>query len=144
MTGVIRIAGYASIFHVRDGAGDRVASGAFRSTLAHRPPHRVAMLWQHDPARPIGRWTRICETKRGLWVEGELARGVAAAQEAASLIAFGALNGLSIGFKAQKASRGRDTSGRILREIDLWEISLVTFPQAEGARVRTVLPARDL
>ncbi|QDG78425.1 HK97 family phage prohead protease [Labrenzia sp. PHM005] len=145
----VRIAGYASVFGKPDGAGDTVVSGAFRRSLALRPPARIALLWQHDPTRPIGRWTKLLETRHGLWAEGELANGVKAAQEAASLIASGALSGLSIGFKARKARYlGRGSgwgtargTGRILQDIDLWEISLVTFPQADEARVRLLSPS---
>ena len=136
----VRLAGYASIFGKADGAGDTVLPGAFRRSLRQRPPARVALLWQHDPARPLGRWTRLTETEHGLWAEGELAAGVVAADEAAGLIRAGALSGLSIGFKARTARRPHRGSGRILQDIDLWEISLVTFPQVEEARVRLLSP----
>lgn len=132
----VRISGYASLFHSVDGAGDRVARGAFRKTLRQRPVARIAMLWQHDPGRPIGRWLRLVETRYGLWAEGELAAGVCLAREAASLIACGAADGLSIGFKTRRARRAGRSRERILEEIDLWEISLVTFPQVAEARVR--------
>lgn len=135
-----RIAGYASVFGKPDGAGDTVISGAFRRSLALRPPTKVALLWQHDPVRPIGRWTRLVETRHGLWAEGELTAGVVAAREAASLIAAGAVSGLSIGFKARKSRRPSRGAGRILQDIDLWEISLVTFPQVDEARVRFLSP----
>lgn len=139
----VRIAGYASVFGKADGAGDTVLPGAFRRSLRQRPPARVALLWQHDPARPLGRWTRLTEMKHGLWAEGELAPGVVASFEAASLIRAGALSGLSIGFKARTAHRPHRGSGRILKDIDLWEISLVTFPQADEARVRLLIPPKN-
>lgn len=142
MNEALRIAGYASLFHRRDGAGDRVEPGAFRTSLRQRPASRVAMLWQHDPAMPIGRWTRLTETAHGLWAEGELASGVLKAREAAHLIAAGASNGLSIGFKAQKTHRHPRSSVRSLKQIDLWEISLVTFPQVEEARARLLSNTR--
>ncbi|WP_417667355.1 HK97 family phage prohead protease [Roseibium sp.] len=135
MTGVA-ITGYASLFGQRDGAGDIVRPGAFRATLARRRARGIAMLWQHDPFRPIGMWTGMAEDHRGLRVTGRLLQSVAQGREAAALIAAGALTGLSIGFKARKARRGRDGRSRILFDIDLWEVSLVTFPQVEGARVR--------
>ena len=133
-----RIAGYASLFDERDGAGDLVRKGAFRTSIRQRGPGRIAMLWQHDPGRPIGRWTRLLETRRGLWAEGELTVGVALSAEAGQLMAAGALSGLSIGFRARCAIRGGRGAGRILADIDLWEISLVTFPQLDGARARLV------
>jgi len=138
--GPVRFAGYASIFGKRDGAGDTVVRGAFARSLCHRPPARVAMLWQHDPARPVGRWTRLAETAHGLWAEGEFAPGVAAADEAVSLIRTGALSGLSIGFKARSAGRSNRGPGRFLHEIELWEISLVTFPQVDEARIQLLIP----
>lgn len=134
-TRAVRISGYASLFHSLDGAGDRVAPGAFLKTLRQRPAARIAMLWQHDPGRPIGRWLRLAETRYGLWAEGQLAPGVGLAREAASLIACGAADGLSIGFKTRRARRAGRSRERILEEIDLWEISLVTFPQVAEARV---------
>ncbi|GAA0784165.1 HK97 family phage prohead protease [Roseibium denhamense] len=132
----VRFAGYASLFETLDGAGDRIMAGAFRKSLRQRGVSRTAMLWQHDPERPIGRWTRLIETEDGLWAEGELTTGVGLAAEAARLLAGGAMNGLSIGFKARMAQRSANRRERLLSEIDLWEISLVTFPQMEEARVR--------
>lgn len=136
MTAGLTIAGYASLFGIRDGAGDRVLPGAFAKSLKARPLGRIAMLWQHDPARPIGTWERLVEDRRGLLVVGRLAAGVAQADEAAHLIAAGALSGLSIGFRALRAAKSPRLGERVLSEIDLWEVSLVTFPQVEAARVR--------
>lgn len=144
MRAATTIAGYASLFGIRDGAGDRVLPGAFAKSLKSRQLARVAMLWQHDPAQPIGRWERIVEDGRGLWVVGRLADGVTRASEAAALIHSGALSGLSIGFRAIRASKAPRTGERVLSEIDLWEVSLVTFPQMEAARVRLVEPRLSL
>ncbi len=135
MTAVL-IGGYASVFGQRDGAGDRVVPGAFARSLRRKPFTRIPMLWQHDPASPVGQWDDIREDSRGLWVAGRLVPEVARAREAAALIGAGALSGLSIGFRAVRAQRNPRSRERILTEIDLWEISLVTFPQAEAARVR--------
>lgn len=132
----VPISGYASVFRVQDGAGDVIAPGAFTSSLARRSAGSIAMLWQHDPANPIGRWTDINEDRRGLRVAGYLLLDVARGREAAVLVGAGALTGLSIGFKTVRAGRRRGGHSRILHEVDLWEISLVTFPQADGARVR--------
>lgn len=133
------ISGYASLFNVEDGAGDRVVPGAFRKSLTGRSISRIAMLWQHDQSRPIGRWEQIYEDRRGLRVVGRLVMDTALGREAAALMKAGALSGLSIGFQARKARRPLNKSNRntrLLTEIDLWEISLVTFPQADGARAR--------
>jgi len=132
------IEGYASIFGDRDGAGDRVLSGAFRRCLSARGPGGIAMLWQHDPATPVGRWDTLVEDRVGLRVRGRLLTGLERGREAALLIAAGALTGLSIGFRARRALRSSTGRERLLQDIDLWEISLVTFPQAERARIRFI------
>jgi HK97 family phage prohead protease len=129
------IEGYASLFNVADGGGDTVLPGAFVKSLARRGPAGVKFLFQHDPAQPIGRWRQVRETRKGLFVRGEINLDVARGQELASLVASGAIDGLSIGFRTVAAARGRVRGQRLLREIDLWEISLVTFPMLAGARV---------
>lgn len=140
LSGRIPVTGYASLFERMDGAGDIIRRGAFQASLRARK-ERLAMLWQHDPATPIGLWTSMLEDSIGLKVSGYLIKDVAQAREAASLIAAGAATGLSIGFKARQAFRPAGKGPRILTDIDLWEVSIVTFPQAEGARVRLDQPA---
>jgi HK97 family phage prohead protease len=133
--------GYASLFGKPDGAGDVVAPGAFARSLRGRPPDRVRMLYQHFAHEPIGVWEEIREDTRGLHVRGRLNPEVARGEEVASLIAQGALNGLSIGFRALRARRDRATNRRVLHEVDLWEISVVTFPLLEGSEVTAIGPA---
>ncbi|MTH95857.1 HK97 family phage prohead protease [Roseibium sp. RKSG952] len=128
------VTGYASLFAQPDCGGDIVRRGAFSKSLTGR--RCVAMLWQHDAHQPIGTWRELREDASGLRVLGKLNPGVARAREAAALLNSGDLTGLSIGFRALKARRTR--SGRELIAIDLWEISLVTFPQAAKARARLV------
>lgn len=130
------IEGYASLFGQTDQGGDIVMEGAYAKSLSVLAAKggKVRMLWQHDPARPIGVWEDIREDGRGLWVKGRLLPEVAQAREAAALIAAGALDGLSIGFRTIGA--GRDQKGRrLLTEIELWEVSLVTFPMLPTARL---------
>lgn len=129
------VEGYASLFGRVDLGRDRVAPGAFRRSLARRGAGGVKLLWQHDPGRPIGRWTEISEDGVGLRVRGRLLPEVAQGREALALIRAGALDGLSIGFRTVRARREPTTGVRELVEIDLWEISLVTFPQMPGARL---------
>ncbi len=133
-------AGYASVFHVRDDAGDIVLPGAFRRTLSRHGPAAVRMLWQHDVRRPIGIWREIREDDRGLFVRGQLALSSTAGREAAELVKIGAVDGLSIGFRTIRASRDRLRKARLLHEVELWEISLVTFPMLRSARIHP-LPA---
>jgi len=126
------ISGYASIFGSADQSGDQVQPGAFSRSL--EKTRSIKMLWQHDPAQPIGVWEEIKQDDHGLWVKGRLLIDVAKGREAASLVAAGAIDGLSIGYRTVKAQRA-ETGGRKLEEIDLWEISLVTFPMLADARV---------
>jgi HK97 family phage prohead protease len=94
----------------------------------------VKFLWQHDPAQPIGVWDELREDGRGLYVKGRLLEGVAKAREAAELVAAGAIDGLSIGYRTVKAVK-QASGGRLLQQVDLWEVSLVTFPMLPSARV---------
>jgi uncharacterized protein len=130
------IEGYASLFGVADGGGDIVMPGAFRDSIARKGPTNIRMLFQHDPAEPVGVWTEMREDARGLFVRGHLTPGVFKADDLQALIDDGAMDGLSIGFQTLKAQRDRGTGLRRLFKIDLWEISLVTFPMLTGARLR--------
>lgn len=129
-----RISGYASIFGALDRGGDVVQRGAYAASLAGG--QAVKMLWQHDPAQPIGVWEEIREDERGLWVAGRLLNEVARGREAAALVAAGAVDGLSIGYRTKRAERGAGGQ-RLLTEVELWEISLVTFPLLNAARVES-------
>lgn len=130
--------GYASLFGVPDAGGDVVMPGAFRETLAVRGISGVRMLFQHDPAQPIGIWEDIHEDARGLFARGRLLTEVSRAREVLSLLRGGALDGLSIGFRTVKGYRDPKTGLRRLTKIDLWEISVVTFPMLAGARISAV------
>jgi HK97 family phage prohead protease len=124
--------GYASLFDTPDDGLDEVAPGAFAASLA-RADRRVRMLWQHDPTRPIGVWDALREDRRGLRVRGRLVMETRDGAEAAALLRAGAIDGLSIGYRVARSSR-LPSGGRRLLEIELWEISLVTFPMLVGAR----------
>jgi uncharacterized protein len=138
--------GYASLFGLTDLAKDRVEPGAFSASLARRGPSGIKLLWQHDPAQPLGRWLSIIEDRRGLFVRGQLALDVARAREVRALMLGGAVDGLSIGFRSEKVRNDPRTGVRQLLQIDLWEISIVTFPMLPQARVSAVkaFVARDL
>lgn len=134
--GGVRIEGYASLFGVADQGGDIVVAGAYRASLDRlkRDGRQVKMLWQHDPGLPIGVWDEVREDGKGLWVKGRLLTGIEKGREAAELVGAGAIDGLSIGYRtvqAEKDAKGR----RLLREVELWEVSLVTFPMLPEARV---------
>ena len=130
--------GYASLFDREDMGRDVVVRGAFNDSLRAKGAGGIKMLFQHDPAEPIGIWEEIREDANGLYVRGRLMTAVAKAREVLALMRAGALDGLSIGFKAQRTQRdGRSGVRRILK-IDLWEISVVTFPMLPQARVAAV------
>ncbi|MBS7803516.1 HK97 family phage prohead protease [Rhizobiales bacterium TNE-4] len=129
------IEGYASLFDRVDLGRDVVLPGAFTASLERRGPRDVRMLWQHDAAEPVGLWTDMQEDRNGLRVRGVLLPEVKRARELAALIAHGAIDGLSIGFRAIRARRDPTQRLRRIAEIDLWEISLVTFPLLPGARL---------
>ena len=136
-----RIEGYASLFGVVDLARDMVEPGAFARSLAKRGAAGIRMLFQHDPAEPVGAWTSIREDANGLYVEGRLTPGVQRSRELAILIGAGALDGLSIGFRTARAATEPRSRVRRILEADLWEISIVTFPMLPGARIRAPQPA---
>lgn len=126
------ISGYASLFGKTDQGGDVVGLGAYAASLGKK--RSIKMLWQHDPTQPIGVWDEVREDKTGLWVEGRILTDVAKGREAAALIEAGAIDGLSIGYRTVKSHK--DTGGlRHLDELELWEVSLVTFPMLPDARV---------
>lgn len=139
------VEGYGSVFGVKDSYSDIVAVGAFSKSLAaHKSEGTMpAMLWQHDSDRPIGIWTEMSEDATGLKIKGKLALDTVLGKEAHSLLKMGALNGLSIGFCSKEWAYDRDTDVRTLSEIDLWEVSLVTFPANGKARVTGVKAAVD-
>lgn len=130
------IEGYASLFGKSDQGGDVVVPGAYQSSLSQMSAlgRRVKMLWQHDPSQPIGIWDEVREDDKGLYVKGRLLMDVRQGREAAALIEAGAIDGLSIGYRTKKARK--DGKGqRLLAELELWEVSLVTFPMLPEARV---------
>lgn len=132
------IEGYASLFGEVDQGGDIVAAGAYGASLSKlaAQDRKVKMLWQHDPSQPIGVWEELREDDRGLWVKGRILTEVEKGREAIALIKAGSIDGLSIGYRTINAQKD-DGGNRVLKEVDLWEVSLVTFPMLPTARVAT-------
>ena len=131
-----RIEGYASLFGATDQGGDVVTAGAYGRSLRALGERggRVKMLWQHDPSQPIGVWDEVREDAKGLYVKGRILTDVTRGREAAALVSAGAIDGLSIGYRTVRATK--DKGGRRhLSELELWEVSLVTFPMLPQARV---------
>lgn len=127
--------GYGSVFGVVDSYQEVVAAGAFKESLDSRMP---ALLWQHRSGEPIGVYTTVKEDNIGLYLEGKLALKTARGAEAYELLKMGAISGLSIGFVTREDSYDRVTGVRTLKKVDLWEVSLVTFPANDSARVANV------
>lgn len=127
--------GYAALFGVADLGRDILMPGAFAATLARRGASGVKLLYQHEPSEPIGRWIEIVEDARGLKVRGALMPELGRGREVLALMKAGVLDGLSIGFRTIRGKRDARTGIRRLHEVDLWEISVVTFPMQDGARV---------
>lgn len=136
---IAEIEGYASIFNVPDLNGDIVAPGAFAKSLNKNA--KPALLYQHAAEAPIGRWLSFREDARGLFVKGELILSSARAREVHALLEGGAMDGLSIGYQTVRSMRV--AAGRRILQADLWEVSVVTFPMAPGARVTRIGPARE-
>jgi HK97 family phage prohead protease len=136
--------GYASVFGKLDQQNEIVAPGAFlRSLQSWRQAGTMpAMLWMHDATQPIGLWLSIAEDAKGLAVQGRLALRTQRGQEAYELLKMRALTGLSIGYRTISSRIDAKRKARILTDVDLFEISLVTFPANEAARVSDVKTPR--
>jgi hypothetical protein len=136
-----KFSGYGSVFGVVDSYMEVVAPGAFATSLAEleakgRP---VPVLWQHRSSTPIGVWDSLKEDAKGLHGTGSLLIGdVAQAKEAHALMRAKAVSGLSIGYWVREASYDEKIGIRTLSRLDLVEISLVTFPANDDARIDAV------
>lgn len=129
--------GYASVFNIVDNQRDIMLQGAFRASLSGRQ-REIKLLWQHRQDEPIGVFRVLREDAYGLYVEGRLLLDVARAREAYALMKSGAIEGLSIGYAAKKYAFDPATGVRRISEVDLFEISLVTFPANGKATVQGV------
>lgn len=133
--------GYASVFNIIDNHHDIIRKGAFKTTLAKGPAH-VKLLWQHKQDEPIGTFHTMFEDEMGLYVEGKLLLDVRRAKEAYTFLKQGIVKGLSIGYSPIHYQIDSKSGARELTEIELWEVSLVTFPANEAAGV-TVVKSMD-
>lgn len=130
--------GYASLFGITDLGRDVVSKGAFQKSLTQRPASRVKMLREHQPDEPIGVWISIKEDDRGLAVSGKLVLDTVKGRETHALLKAGALDGLSIGYRTKSARMDKAKGVRMLDEVELHEISVVTFPMLPAATVHSV------
>ncbi|MBN9413769.1 MAG: HK97 family phage prohead protease [Candidatus Paracaedimonas acanthamoebae] len=132
--------GYASVFEHLDDHGVRVMKGAFMDSLRHwwHSGQVPKMLWQHDPSQPIGVWESLEEDGHGLRVKGRLLLDVQRGLEAYTLMKAGVLDSLSIGYRVLEARPGKKSGERLLSKLELHEISLVTFPANDRAKITQV------
>ena len=133
------VEGWASTFGNTDHGGDIIAPGAFADSIKLRKPK---MLWQHDSRQVIGVWDAATETDQGLYVKGRVL-DTALGDDAYKLAKAGAIDSMSIGYAVKDAAYDRNTGVRTLKKLDLWEVSLVTFPMNERAQITTVKAAME-
>lgn len=133
------ISGYASVFNEKDSYGDMVVPGAFAESIKKRPA--VVMLWQHQRAEPIGTFYSLKEDQHGLFVKGRILLGAGEIERRVHAhLSAGSISGLSIGFNLPAGGSQWDSARgvNLLKKIDLWEVSVVTWPALDSARVQTV------
>jgi HK97 family phage prohead protease len=126
--------GFASTSDL-DRGGDIIVKGAFARTLGERGAD-VKILWQHDMSKPIGKPTKLEEREGGLYIEGKIS-DTALGREAMTLLKDGVINAMSIGYSVKEADYN-DHGVRVIEDLDLYEVSLVTFPMNEKARITGV------
>jgi HK97 family phage prohead protease len=130
--------GYGAVFNNEDLGRDIVVPGAFAKSIASRPANKVKMLRGHDTSEPIGIWLDLAEDAKGLRAKGKLILQTTLGRETHALMRAGALDGLSIGFRTVKDRYDRAKGVRYLEELDVPEISVVTFPMNPRATISTV------
>lgn len=130
--------GYASTFGNMDQAGEICVAGCFAESLARRPASKVKMLLHHDTRRICGVWKEMAEDGRGLRVKGQLLLTTQDGRETYELMRAGALDAMSIGFRTLKDEIDRGSGVRKLITLDLFEVSIVTFPMNTRAGISTV------
>jgi hypothetical protein len=132
-----KITGYGSVWDVVDAYSERVIKGAFSQSLAEHTARGTMpkMLWQHQGDRPIGRWEKMKEDGRGLYIEGRLNLKTTSGRDAYEHLISGDVDAFSIGYREKKVTPG---SIRDLLELDLQEVSVVTFPANREALTETI------
>lgn len=136
--------GYGSVFGVKDSYDDIVLPGAFANTLKQwgEKGSLPALLWQHRMDEPIGIYTDMKEDETGLYLKGRLLiDDDPLAKRAHAHMKAGSLSGLSIGYILKDGEYDRTKAAFLLKDLDLWEVSLVTFPANDEARVSEVKSA---
>lgn len=140
MTATGGFAGYGSTYGKIDQGGDIVLAGAFTKSLMNQGSkgRMPAMLWQHRSGEPIGAYTKMTDDANGLYVEGQLCMKVQRALECYELMKMKAISGLSIGYGVTADNYDAKNGIRTIAEAELYEVSPVTFPMNDDARVAAV------
>lgn len=141
-----QIEGYGSVFGNTDSYGDIVAKGAFSGSIKeHKASGTMpALLWQHRSDSPCGVWLEMREDENGLFMRGKLAMDTVKGKEAHSLLKLGALKGLSIGFMTRDSDYDAKSDIRTIKDVELVETSLVTFPANSKARITGVKSSDEI
>lgn len=125
------VEGHAALFDVVDDSGDVIESGAFEPLQRN-----IKMLLQHDShSLPVGVWDDVHEDAKGLFVKGRISTDIEKGRELLTMIGLGAIDGLSIGYRTLEFEAKAGGDGRLLKKVDLFEVSFVTFPMQSGARL---------
>jgi len=132
--------GYASVFNNKDLGNDVIRQGAFAKTITGRKASSIKLLYQHKTDEPIGVIDSLEEDKRGLKIKGRLAMGTQKGREVFELMKMGALDSMSIGYRLQPDGYKYDDKNkrRVIKEVDLMEVSMVTFPMNPKAKITKV------
>ncbi len=129
--------GYASVFNIVDEQNDVILPGAFTETILKKTG-KIKLLWQHRSCEPIGNILEISENKVGLYITANLLLDLQKAKEAYVMLKAGTIDSLSIGYVPLQYDIDQETGVRVLKQVDLWEISLVTFPANSNSRIINV------
>mgnify|MGYP003648977580 CR=1 FL=1 len=138
--GSLKFSGYASVFGGLDSYGDQIQSGAYKATLENR--ERPVQLRKDHYGPVIGKFTEIYEDEIGLFVSGELTKGHSAAEDTAASLRHGAISGLSIGYSVKDFEQRGVV--RVLKDIELFEISIVESPADNAAHISSIKSASKL
>lgn len=136
--------GYALTYGNKDDGGDICVRGCMTKSLSKRPANKVKMLWQHDPLHVIGKWNEFVDNEKGLLAKGQLFMDVQKAREVFAILKGGGIDGLSIGYRAEDHEYDKAADARLLKQIDVREISVVTFAMNPEATITMVKSASDI
>lgn len=134
--------GYASTFNNADLTGDIILPGAFKGSIRSKGKKGIKLLLDHSSGSRVGRLEEIAEDEKGLFIQGRINLEKVIGRDTLSDLKFGSLDALSIGFRIPNSKRdvewSEDGETRTIKRVDLWEVSLVTFPANLRARVTNI------